>query len=159
MVLKMKDDKIRTTIYVNKENWQNLHKYIDCTKSDWLDKVIERKVNQHDDVAQIERRMDEIKIMVKNLEDEFNFLSDERDAILKQRELNDKNFELIEQAMKTIRIVASNQGYIEQSRVEYLANKFNLKVKSLENEIKRQGIEIKDIEQRNDVDDNMHRPY
>ena len=155
----MKDDKIRTTIYVNKENWQNLHKYIDCTKSDWLDKVIERKVNQHDDVAQIERRMDEIKIMVKNLEDEFNFLSDERDAILKQRELNDKNFELIEQAMKTIRIVASNQGYIEQSRVEYLANKFNLKVKSLENEIKRQGIEIKDIEQRNDVDDNMHRPY
>ena len=159
MVLKMKDEKIRTTIYVNKDNWQNLHKYIDCTKSDWLDKVIERKVNQHDDVAQIERRMDEIKIIMKNLDDEFNFLSEERDAILKQRELNDKNFELIEQAMKTIRVVANNQGYVEQSRVEFIANKFNLKVQSLENEIKRQGIEIKDIEQRDDTDNNMHRPY
>ena len=159
MVLKMKDEKIRTTIYVNKDNWQNLHKYIDCTKSDWLDKVIERKVNQHDDVAQIERRMDEIKIIMKNLDDEFNFLSEERDAILKQRELNDKNFELIEQAMKTIRVVANNQGYVEQSRVEFIANKFNLKVQSLENEITRQGIEIKDIEQRDDTDNNMHRPY
>lgn len=159
MVLKMKDEKIRTTIYVNKDNWQNLHKYIDCTKSDWLDKVIERKVNQHDDVAQIERRMDEIKIIMKNLDDEFNFLSEERDAILKQRELNDKNFELIEQAMKTIRVVANNQGYIEQSRVEFIANKLNLKVQSLENEITRQGIEIKDIEQRDDTDNNMHRPY
>ena len=155
----MQDEKIRTTIYVNKHNWQELSKYIDCTKSDWIDKQIERKVNQHDDVAEIERKLKEIEIMKKSLEDDFKYLSDERDAILKQRELNDKNFELIEKAMKIVRTVANNQGYIEQSRVEYIANKFNLKVKSLSNEIKRQGIEIKDIEQRKDTDDNMHQPY
>lgn len=159
MVLKMKDEKIRTTIYVNKQNWQELGKYIDCTKSDWIDKQIEKRVNQHDDVAEIERQMKEITIMQNNLKNEFETLSDKRQEILNQRELNDKNFELIEKAMKIVRTVANNQGYIEQTRVEYIANKFNLKVKSLENEIKRQGIEIKDIEQRNDTDDNMHQPY
>lgn len=159
MVLKMKDERIRTTIYVNKQNWNDLGKYIDCTKSDWINKVIERKVNQHDDVAELERKLKEIEIMQKNLQEEFEFLTDEKDAILKQRELNDKNFELIEQAMRTIRIVANNQGYVEQTRVEYIANKFNLKVQSLANEIKRQGIEIKDIEQRKDTDNNMHQPY
>ena len=159
MVLKMEDERIRTTIYVNKQNWQDLSKYIDCTKSDWINKVIERKVNQHDDVADIERKLKEIEIMQKNLQEEFEFLTDEKDAILKQRELNDKNFELIEQAMRTIRIVANNQGYVEQTRVEYIANKFNLKVQSLMNEIKRQGIEIKDIEQRKDTDNNMHQPF
>ncbi|MBR2651741.1 hypothetical protein IKD48_03040 [bacterium] len=155
----MKDERIRTTIYVNKQNWNDLGKYIDCTKSDWINKVIERKVNQHDDVAELERKLKEIEIMQKNLQEEFEFLTDEKDAILKQRELNDKNFELIEQAMRTIRIVANNQGYVEQTRVEYIANKFNLKVQSLANEIKRQGIEIKDIEQRKDTDNNMHQPY
>ena len=103
--------------------------------------------------------MKEITIMQNNLKNEFETLSDKRQEILNQRELNDKNFELIEKAMKIVRTVANNQGYIEQTRVEYIANKFNLKVKSLENEIKRQGIEIKDIEQRNDTDDNMHQPY
>ena len=126
----MEDERIRTTIYVNKKNWHDLDKYIDCTKSDWLNKVIERKVNQHDDVAELERKLKEIEIMQKNLQDEFDYILDERNAILKQRELNDKNFELIEKAMRTIRIVANNQGYVEQTRVEYIANKFNLKSES-----------------------------
>lgn len=153
------EERIRTTVYVNKHNWQELDKYIDCTKSDWINRQIERKIKQHDDIAEIERQMKEIEIVLDNLKEEFKYLSAERDAILKQRELNDKNFELIEKVMRTIRIVAKNQGYIEQTRVEYIANKFNLKVESLKNEIKRQGISIKDIEQRNDTDSNMHQPY
>ena len=151
--------KIRTTIYVDEDNWKELGKYIDCKKSEWIDKQIEKRIKQHDDVAEIERQMKEIQIMQNNLRNEFEILSEQKDELLKQRELNDKNFELMGKAMHTIRIVATNQGYIEKTRVEYIANKFNLKVKSLLEQIERENIVVKDIEQRKDTDDNMHQPY
>ena len=55
------NEKIRTTIYVNKHNWQELGKYIDCKKSEWIDKQIEKRINQHDDVAEIDRQMKELE--------------------------------------------------------------------------------------------------
>ena len=145
-------EKIRTTIYVNKKNWQELGKYIDCKKSEWIDKQIEKRINQNDDVAEIERQMKEIEIMQNNLKEEFNFLSDQKEQLLKQRELNDRNFELMGKAMHTIRVVADNQGFIEKTRVEFIANKFNLKVESLMEQIGKENIVVKDI--KTDKQDN-----
>lgn len=145
-------EKIRTTIYVNKHNWNELGKYIDCKKSEWIDKQIAKRINQHDDVAEIERQMKEIEMQQNNLKMEFETLSEQKEQLLKQRELNDRNFELLGKAMHTLRIVADNQGYVEQTKVEFIANKHNLKVETLMNQLKIENIVVKDIEQRKDTD-------
>ena len=145
-------EKIRTTIYVNKHNWNELGKYIDCKKSEWIDRQIEKRINQHDNVAEIERQMNEIKIMQRNLKEEFEILSEQKEQLITQRELNDRNFELLGKAMDTIRVIANNQGYVEKTRVEYIANKHNLKVETLMNQMQIENIVVKDIEQRKDTD-------
>lgn len=61
--------------------------------------------------------------------------------------------------MLTIRIVANNQSYVEKTRVEFIANKFNLSYGVLKEQIEKENIEIKDIEQRNDTDTNDSQPY
>ena len=54
--------------------------------------------------------------------------------------------------MNTIRIVNENQGYIEKTRVEFFANKFNLSVEVLQKQILKENIKIKDVKQRDDTD-------
>lgn len=39
-----------------------------------------------------------------------------------QRDLNDKNFELIEEAMKLVRLVNQNEGAIEENRITFIAD-------------------------------------
>lgn len=153
------NEKIRTTIYVNKHNWQELGKYIDCKKSEWIDKQIEKRINQHDDVAEIDRQMKEIEMQQRNLKMELETLSEQREQLLKQRKDNETNYQLIGQAMDILRTVATNQGYIEKTRVEFIANRYNLTVNLLIKQIEKENICIKDIAQRNDVDTNMQQPY
>lgn len=153
------NEKIRINIYVNKHNWQELGKYITCSKSEWVDRQVEKRIKQHDDVAEIERKMHEIEELQKNLAMDLETLSEQKEQILNQRKLNEQNFKLINDAMLTIRIVAKNQGYVEKTRVEFIANKYNLSYNTLKEQIEREHIEIKDIEQRNDTDTNDSQPY
>lgn len=152
------NEKIRTNIYVNKHNWQELGKYITCSNW-WVDRQVEKRIKQHADVAEIERKMQEIKEMQKNLAMDFETLSEQKEQILNERKLNEQNFKLINDAMLTIRIVANNQSYVEKTRVEFIANKFNLSYGVLKEQIEKENIEIKDIEQRNDTDTNDSQPY
>lgn len=151
--------KIRIGAYVYEDSWNALDKCIDCSKSEWICNQVEKRVNQNDDVAEIERQMKEIEIMQNNLKNEFDMLSDQKQQLLKQRKLNEQNFEVINKAMNTIRLVANNQGYIEKLRVEFIANKFNLPFKLLMEQIEKENIVVKDIKLRDDVDTNDRQPY
>ena len=151
--------KIRIGAYVYEDSWNELDKCIDCSKSEWICNQVEKRVNQNDDVAEIERQMKEIEIMQNNLKNEFDILSDQKEQLLKQRKLNEQNFEVINKAMNTIRLVANNQGYVEKLRIEFIANKFNLPFKLLKEQIEKENIIVKDIKLRDDVDTNDKQPY
>lgn len=153
------NEKIRTTIYVNKHNWEELDKYIDCTKSEWIDNQIKKRITQHDDVAKIERQMKEILMEQENLKMEFKTLTEQKEQLLKQRKDNETNYKIMGEAMDTIRTIANNQGYIEKTRVEYIANKHNISVELLIKQIEKENIPIKDIKQERNVDLNMRSPY
>ena len=145
--------KIRIGAYVYEDSWNALDKCIDCSKSEWICNQVEKRVNQIDDVAEIERQMREIKIMIDNLGNEFDTLSDKKEQLLKQRTLNEQNFEIINQAMNTIRLVANNQGFIEKTRVEFIANKFNLKASLLIEQIEKENIDVKDFKTKKQDND------
>lgn len=146
------NEKIRVNIYVDKYAWEELPKYIACSKSNWVNEQILKKISQHDDVAELERKINEISGLVDDLTFQKDELENRKQQLLSERKRNEQSFEVINNAMNTVRVVANNQGYVEKTRVEFFANKFNISVEVLTNQIERENIEIKDIKQRDDTD-------
>ena len=62
-------EKIRVNIYVDKHAWEELPKYISCSRSNWIHEQVMKKVSQHDDVAELERQIKEISL-IENLQRE-----------------------------------------------------------------------------------------
>ena len=146
------NEKIRVNIYVDKYAWEELPKYIACSKSNWINEQILKKISQHDDVADLERKINEISALVEGLQFDKENLETRKKELLDERKRNEQSFEIINNAMNTIRIVNENQGYIEKTRVEFFANKFNLSVEVLQKQILKENIKIKDVKQRDDTD-------
>ena len=153
------NDKVRVNIYVDKYAWEELPKYIACSKSNWINEQVLKKISQHDDVAELERQINEISELVKGLQYDKENLENRKKELLSERERNEQSFEIINEAMNTVRVVNNNQGYIEKTRVEFIANKFNISFDVLKRQIAKENIEIKDIKQRDDTDTNDAQPY
>lgn len=153
------NDKVRVNIYVDKYAWEELPKYIACSKSNWINEQMLKKISQHDDVAELERQINEISELVKGLQYDKENLENRKKELLSERERNEQSFEIINEAMNTVRVVNNNQGYIEKTRVEFIANKFNISFDVLKRQIAKENIEIKDIKQRDDTDTNDAQPY
>ena len=153
------NDKVRVNIYVDKYAWEELPKYIACSKSNWINEQMLKKISQHDDVAELERQINEISELVKGLQYDKENLENRKKELLSERERNEQSFEIINEAMNTVRVVNNNQGYIEKTRVEFIANKFNISFDVLKRQIAKENIEIKDIKQRDDTDTNEAQPF
>lgn len=153
------DEKVRVNIYVDKYAWEELPKYIACSKSNWINEQMLKKISQHDDVAELERQINEISELVKGLQYDKENLENRKKELLSERERNEQSFEVINNAMNTVRVVANNQGYVEKTRVEFWANKFNISFDVLRRQIEKENIEIKDIKQRDDTDTNEAQPF
>ena len=106
------NEKIRVNIYVDKYAWEELPKYIACSKSNWINEQILKKISQHDDVADLERKINEITALVEGLQFDKENLEARKKELLDERKRNEQSFEIINNAMNTIRIVNENQGYI-----------------------------------------------
>ena len=152
-------EKVRVNVYVDKRAWEELPKYIACSRSNWINEQVLKKVSQHDDVAELERQIKEINELVKTLQFDKDELENKRNEILNERKRNEQDFEVINNAMNTVRKVNNNQGYVEKTRVEFWANKFNISFDVLKRQIEKENIEIKDIKQRDDTDTNEAQPY
>lgn len=152
-------EKIRVNIYVDKHAWEELPKYISCSRSNWIHEQVMKKVSQHDDVAELERQIKEINELVKTLQFDKDELENKRNEILNERKRNEQSFEIINDAMNAVRKVNNTQGYVEKTRVEFWANKFNISFAVLKRQIEKENIEIKDIKQRDDTDTNDAQPY
>ncbi len=151
--------KIRVNVYVDKRAWEELPKYISCSRSNWIHEQVLKKVSQHDDVAELERQINEMIELIQGLQYDKENLENRKKELLDERERNEKSFEVINKAMNTVRVINNNQGYIEKTRVEFIANKFNISVEVLKNQIERENIKIKDIKLRDDTDTNEAQPF
>ena len=152
-------EKVRVNVYVDKRAWEELPKYIACSRSNWINEQVLKKVSQHDDVAELERQINEISELVQGLQYDKQNLEERKKQILSERKRNEESFEVINNAMNTVRVVNNNQGYVEKTRVEFFANKFNISYEVLKNQILKENIEIKDIKLRDDTDTNEAQPF
>jgi len=142
----------RKDITVDPDEWEKLKRNIDCTPSEWIRRQIKKQNECIDEVVEIDLRIKEIDNELSNLTFEKKELQERKDGILKQRKLNEENFEVINNAMTTIRLIVygadgrSGQGYIELNRIKFIAKKHVLDSDVLLKQCKKETIEVKDLE-------------
>ena len=143
----------RINFYGDLDEWDKLQRNIDCNRSKWLNEMIKKQNRCIDEVDEINLQIQSIENQEKTLAFDKSILIEQKEAILKQREINDKSFEVIEKAMHTIREIVSNQGYIEDDRIKYIAKHHTLNSHVLFEQVDKEQIKHDDVEikkQKND---------
>ncbi len=134
--------KIRVNLTMDEDVWSELDKYIDCSKSSWFERQARKQIERHDDIAEIDMKIQAIEYQQKNLEFDKSSLLEERKSIIEQREKNKENLKLINDIMFTIKTIVNNQGYIEKGRVEFICNKHQLDSNIILSKLEKEGINI-----------------
>ena len=138
--------KKRVNIYVDEDEWEKLSRNIICSKSEWINQQIRKQNESIDEVDEINLKIQAIENQEKTLAYDKTTLIERKEEILKQREINEKNFKIIDKAMSTIREVAYNEGFIEDDRVRYIAKSNTLNPDVLFEQIEKEQIKHEDIE-------------
>ena len=136
----------RVNISVYEDEWDELPKYIDVNRSEWVRQQVRKQISVNDDLKKIEMQIDAIEYQQKSLEMDKEFLMNEKKTIEERRKQNENDLKLINDVMFTIRTIAQNQGFIEKSRVEFIANKNFLDSNILLSQCDKEDIEIRDTE-------------
>ena len=141
--------KKRINIYVDEDEWEKLQRNIDCSRSEWINQMIIKQNQTVDEVEEINLQIKSIENQEKSLAFDKRNLMERKDEIIKQREINEQRFEIVETAMSTIRKIYNNPDrsldYIELDRVKHIAKKNVLDYKILVKQAEKEGIVIKDI--------------
>lgn len=131
-------EKVRRNIYIDKDKWDSLPNYIDCSRSEWIEKQITRQINCNDSIKELEMKIERFNQSLQDIQFEKKTAEDKLNQMKIQRELNNKNFELIEEAMSLIRLINENEKAIEESRIKYIANQrkisFNILLEKAESD-------------------------
>ena len=85
-----------------------------------------KKISCNNNEAIVQRKLDAVSMNIQDMEFERDNLKEQLKQIQEQKELNSKNFELIEDTMILVRRINHNEGAIEESRIEYIANQRNI---------------------------------
>lgn len=136
----------RVNISVYEDEWDELPKYIDVNRSEWVRQQVRKQISVNDDLKKIEMQIDAIEYQQKSLEMDKEFLMNEKKTIEERRKQNENDLKLINDVMFTIRTIAQNQGFIEKSRIEFIANKNFLDSNILLSQCDKEDIEIRDTE-------------
>ena len=131
-------NKVRRNIYIDKDVWDLLEYKLPCSRSSFFERKAREYLNLNDELEELKRELKEHKSIVKDMESEIERLE-------KLRELNNKNENLIEQAMVTLRRAYFRIGYVQESTLIGVANINGLSIDVLEKECKKQGIKITKI--------------
>lgn len=135
----------RINFYGDLDEWDKLQFNIDCNRSKWLNEMIKKQNQAVDEIEVIEMEIQSIENQEKALAFDKSNLLERRNMILKQREMNEENIRIVEEAMSTIRMIASNYPYVELDRVKRIASNHVLDVDVLIKQMKKENIEVRDV--------------
>ena len=134
----------RVNISVYEDDWNELPKYIDVNRSEWIRQQVRKQITINDDVEKIDLQIEAINYQLKTLSMDLESLVNQKEEIKKERERNEEDKKLINDAMFTIQTIVDNQSYIEISRVKHIANKKVLDFNILLAKCDELNIEVRD---------------
>lgn len=133
---KKKSNKRIKSININNDVWDKIDNYIDCSKSEWIEKQMIKQIYCNDDETKLIKKIEALESEINNLEYEKQIVMDSLKELQKVKENNRNNQNLILKAMSTIRTVNNNEDCIEKNRVEFIANTYNIPSEVLFDEIR-----------------------
>lgn len=136
--------KIRVNLTMDEDVWDELLKYIDCSRSSWFEQQARKQIERHDDIAEIDMKIQAIEYQQKNLDFDKKSLLEERESIIQEREKNKENLKLINDIMFTIKTIVNNQGFIERGRVEFISNKHKIDSNIILSQLEKEDINVVD---------------
>ena len=145
--------KKRVNIYVDCDEWDKLSRNINCSKSEWINQQIRKQNECIDEIDEINRKIQKIESIEKELNFDKTNLIKEKESILERRKRNEQIFKIVEDAMNTVRKINHEQGFIEDDRVKFIASNHELNVDVLFKQIEKEQIKHKDIEIRKQDND------
>ena len=80
--------KIKRNITIDAEVWENLPKYISCSRSAFFEEQALKQINSFDDIERIELKLELLENNQKKLEMDKKDLQAQKEYILKQRDKN-----------------------------------------------------------------------
>lgn len=141
-------NKKRINIYIDEDEWDKLPENISCSRSEWINEMIKKQNQMVDEVDEIDFKIQAIENQEKALSVDKDNLIKQRNSILKQRDINEENTILKEDAMSLIRKIYHNPerelDYIELDRVKRIASNKTLNVDVLLTQMEKEGIPVKD---------------
>lgn len=138
--------KKRVNIYVDVDEWEKLSRNINCSKSEWINQQIKKQNECIDEIDKINNKIQKIESLEKELNFDKTNLIKQKESILKQREENEHIFEIVEDAMTTVRKINHEQGFIEDDRVKHIASNHTLNPDVLFKQIEKEQIKHENIE-------------
>ena len=75
----------RVNISVYEDEWNELPKYIDVNRSEWIRQQVRKQININDDVEKIDMQIEAIEYQLKNLSLDLKSLVSHKEKIEKRR--------------------------------------------------------------------------
>jgi len=140
------------SINVDIEKWKRLEDFGVSNKSQWINEQMDKLLSVHDDLQGLKIKLQQIEHEERELAVKKAMVIEEMERIKRVRGENANNTDIINNAMKILRRLISDERTIAKYYVEFQANKHHIDYNVLEKHVLKENIVIKDIPIRTDTD-------
>lgn len=124
------------TITIDSDLWELASIMLPCSRSSFIERTLRNYINSNNEIEQLEEEIKKEKESLAVKENKLNELK-------RVRELNNKNENLISEAMETVKSVANNHNNtISKQQIKDVANIKGIDEEILEDKIKKEEIKI-----------------
>lgn len=123
------------TITIDSDLWELSSIMLPCSRSSFIERQLRNYINSANEIEELKEQIRKEKEATKVKEEKLN-------ELIRVRELNNKNEELISKAMETVHNIVREHKAISKQQIINIANINLIEVDVLEDIIKKEGIKI-----------------
>ena len=123
------------TITIDSDLWELASILLPCSRSAFIERMLRQYINSVNEIEQLE-------LEIKQEEEATQVKREKLKELKRVRELNNKNEELISNAMRTVFNIVVKHGSISKKQIIDIANINLIETEVLEERIKKENIKI-----------------
>lgn len=131
----MKGNKINVTIRIDKDLWEFAKMVLPCSRNSFIERQLRHYINSIDEISELENEINQDKQELQAKEERLNHLKE-------LRKMNDKNVEIINEAMKTVFNIIQKNGEISKTQIDFISRSHQISNEVLTREIKKLNFKI-----------------
>lgn len=123
------------TITIDSDLWELSSIILPCSRSSFIERQLRNYINSANEIEELKEQIDKEKEAIKVKEEKLT-------ELIKVREHNTKNEQIISKAMETVHNIVREHKYISKQQIINIANINMINEDVLKDIIKKEGIKI-----------------